>query len=313
MAEAKRLHIKMKLMIAKPLVGIFIWSALANTAQGRATYTAHYIDPVIEKAETYLGVHYEYGGSSYSGIDCSGLICESFKSVGIYLPRNSRGQADYWEGEDVYSISELQRGDLIFFRSGYGSGIRHVGQVTSVYGEVTFIHSSSDRGCVAKDKLQGKWKWRFVKGKRLFETITSNGTTQSSPQEYAPSNNHQVPESSSAQTDLSSPQSSAYIEQANSYTMTRLPGKYPEASRRLLTDQDLSKLDKWQLRVMRNEIFARHGYELHINPMVVSYFQGQDWYKHIQPKTRDSSYVYGFRLSEIERKNIRLIQKYEGR
>ena len=80
-------------------------------------------------------------------------------------------------------------------------------------------------------------------------------------------------------------------------------GRFPQASERLLTASDLQGLSKYDLKIMRNEIFARHGYIFQTNEMK-NYFQNQSWYT---PKYRDVSSL----LSNIEQKNVVLIQRYE--
>src|SRR3569832_1238736 len=40
---------------------------------------------------------------------------------------------------------------------------------------------------------------------------------------------------------------------------SKYPGEFPEGSERLLTDRDVEFLSQWGLRVMMNEIYARHG------------------------------------------------------
>ena len=80
-------------------------------------------------------------------------------------------------------------------------------------------------------------------------------------------------------------------------------GRFPQASKRLLTASDLQGLSKYDLKIMRNEIFARHGFIFQTNEMK-NYFQNQSWYK---PKYRDVSSL----LSNIEKKNLELIKRYE--
>lgn len=80
-------------------------------------------------------------------------------------------------------------------------------------------------------------------------------------------------------------------------------GDYPEASTRLLKAKDVENLFKEDLEFMRNEIFARHGYcfkKKHLRQQ----FEMQDWYV---PNTVD---IKGF-LTDIEKKNIELIKRYE--
>jgi hypothetical protein len=97
---------------------------------------------------------------------------------------------------------------------------------------------------------------------------------------------------------------------AKSYTLVRRKfeyrtdvGTWPESSQRLLKPADVENLLKEELEFMRNEIFARHGYcfsKKHLRRQ----FEMEDWYV---PNTVD---IRGF-LTDIEKKNIELIKRYE--
>jgi serine/threonine protein kinase, bacterial len=80
-------------------------------------------------------------------------------------------------------------------------------------------------------------------------------------------------------------------------------GIFPEASTRLLTQSDLVGRSLWELRVMRNEIFARHGY-IFKTPEMISYFSLQRWYN---PRYDDISSF----LSELEVRNAKMIKSSE--
>lgn len=81
------------------------------------------------------------------------------------------------------------------------------------------------------------------------------------------------------------------------------PGLYPEASQRLLNAKDLKGLNSFDLKVMRNEIYARHGYIFNTQEMK-DYFNEQDWY-YGRYKNVDKF------LTDIEKKNIEFIKKFE--
>ncbi len=81
------------------------------------------------------------------------------------------------------------------------------------------------------------------------------------------------------------------------------PRRFPQASERLLSPEDLLGLSKSDLKIMRNEIYARYGY-IFKTPDMKSYFAEQPWYT---AKYEDVSQ----RLSSIENQNISLIKKYE--
>ncbi len=85
-------------------------------------------------------------------------------------------------------------------------------------------------------------------------------------------------------------------------------GKYPEASTRYLKSNYISHLSKWELKIMRNEIFARYGYVFKTDEMS-NYFNNIGWYRDIQKLdyNNDASNL----LTDIEKKNIKLIQQYE--
>ncbi len=80
----------------------------------------------------------------------------------------------------------------------------------------------------------------------------------------------------------------------------------PGSSTRLLTESEVSSLSKDELRLARNEIFARHGRRFD-DPELQAYFDSKSWYN----GTIDPDDFSESMLSETEKKNIDLIKKYE--
>jgi hypothetical protein len=80
-------------------------------------------------------------------------------------------------------------------------------------------------------------------------------------------------------------------------------GKWPEASQRLLTEEDVWNYNSEELRLMRNEIYARHGYSFKIKDMRY-YFEDQDWYMPVTTDIRRD-------LTTTEIANIELIYEFE--
>jgi len=81
------------------------------------------------------------------------------------------------------------------------------------------------------------------------------------------------------------------------------PGVFPELSERRIKDSEIDGASKEDLRLMRNEIYARHGY-IFKSPDLKEYFSKYDWYK---PRYEN---VEG-QLSDIEKYNIELIKREE--
>lgn len=81
-------------------------------------------------------------------------------------------------------------------------------------------------------------------------------------------------------------------------------GIYSKASKRILKDDELTNMSKSNLKIMRNEIFARYGHSFISGGKMEQYFNNQNWYKN---KNIDATML----ITEIEKRNIKLIQKYE--
>ncbi len=69
----------------------------------------------IAAAALYLGAPYLWGGRSFLGLDCSGLVQQAFRDLGIAVRRDTDDQRDTI-GAAVPAVGEedLRRGDLIY-------------------------------------------------------------------------------------------------------------------------------------------------------------------------------------------------------
>lgn len=102
---------------------------------------------IVEKAKTYLGNPYTYGGTSLTqGTDCSGFVQQVMKQFDIHIERSSRAQ--YATNGEHISQSELLPGDLVFY--GNGSGVNHVA-IYAGGGEI--VHASTERTGICMGKL----------------------------------------------------------------------------------------------------------------------------------------------------------------
>lgn len=99
---------------------------------------------LVEEALTWLGTPYRYGGSDYSGTDCSGLTMKVYmNALGLSIPRSSAQQQKFCKSIKKGSLST---GDLLFFATGRDKGkVSHVGMYL---GNGQFIHASASRGVI---------------------------------------------------------------------------------------------------------------------------------------------------------------------
>lgn len=124
------------------------------------------IAKVIQTARSYRGTPYRWGGTTRIGMDCSGLLCTSFKAIDVNLPRTSNEQSQF--GERV-SSRDLRPGDLVFFsESKFSKQITHVGMVTDVKGpnQVFFIHASTSLGVTEDNLFSNYYQKIFLKAVR---------------------------------------------------------------------------------------------------------------------------------------------------
>jgi hypothetical protein len=83
-------------------------------------------------------------------------------------------------------------------------------------------------------------------------------------------------------------------------------GKFTQASIRIMSSEELGRFSKTDLKLMRNEIFARYGYRFKAGEAMDIYFRAQDWY------TADYDNVDSC-LTLIEKTNIKAITLLESK
>jgi lipoprotein Spr len=124
---------------------------------------------MINNAMQFLGVRYRGGGTSRSGMDCSGMVTAVYDLFDLSIPRSSRDMATV--GEKIDS-SSVKKGDLIFFKTRGKRVINHVGMVVDIIGdEIKFIHSSSSQGVIISSTKESYYHKTFAQINRVLSNL----------------------------------------------------------------------------------------------------------------------------------------------
>lgn len=115
---------------------------------------------LVRTARRFLGVPYRWGGTDHAdGFDCSGLTMACYRLNGLNLSRTSRSQ--FQSGRRI-GRSDLQAGDLVFFATGGGPTVSHVGLYI---GDNRFIHAPRAGQEVRIEELSNYYARTFVGGR----------------------------------------------------------------------------------------------------------------------------------------------------
>jgi len=114
------------------------------------------LQKLYQQHQSWRGTPYRFGGTNRTGIDCSAFVQLTFLELfNIQLPRTTGQQ--FYAGKKV-ARSDLQTGDLVFFRKG-----EHVG----IYLEDDkFLHASTRLGVTMSKMNNVYWSryyWRAIR------------------------------------------------------------------------------------------------------------------------------------------------------
>lgn len=188
-----------------------------------------------------------------------------------------------WRNQMIgeYLIEEENECEQFFNWSWESLSINHVDypyEIITFNGRVTgFIIIKPVDG--APNELEGTWEVvPTLRGFNLYSVSTTTGTT---PWEWQ--RKGKAYELAESNPDV---------------------GRFFYASTTLLNDKWFRRFDQKTLRIMRNSILARHGYQFQA-PDLIEYFSNEPWYKPVD----DNSTI---KLSIIEQTNIQLIKSEEA-
>jgi len=118
----------------------------------------------ISYALQQLGKPYILGGTGPNGYDCSGLVMMAYEAAGISLPRTTVQQVSV--GTPVYSLSQLESGDLIFTAGSDGTAT-NPGHVGMYIGSGLVVQAPETGMDIMITPLAGYWSTNAVAMRRI--------------------------------------------------------------------------------------------------------------------------------------------------
>lgn len=111
---------------------------------------------LLKLIDEWYGTSYCMGGSTKDCIDCSAfthIIMQDVYSVNI--PRTAQEQ---YKSSQHINLEDLEEGDLVFFNTGGGNDMSHVGVYML---NNKFVHAATSGGVMVSDLNDSYWKPRY--------------------------------------------------------------------------------------------------------------------------------------------------------
>ena len=139
--------------------------ARESASKSKEARTKANIDKMIATAKAQLGDRYVLGNKGPNSFDCSGLVYYCLKEAGSNRRRlNAAGYSNVSDWEKITKISNVKRGDLIFF---YDNNFTKVGHVGIAVSSSEMVDASSSNGKVVRRSFRTSyWEKHFVCARR---------------------------------------------------------------------------------------------------------------------------------------------------
>jgi len=149
-------------------------------------------------------------------------------------------------------------------------------------------------------------KWWGIGAAALVAAIIIGNVVANSGENNSSKNGNEMPQVASQLNDMTKTNGSKTNQSTAVVSNQITDGVLPESNVRRVTAKEVDALSRSELRLARNEIFARHGYVFKSEDLR-DYFAKQSWYK------PDTSYTGSIdSLNDIEKYNVTLIRSHEA-
>lgn len=135
-------------------------------------------DAVVQLAKELVGKPYQYGAVGPSSFDCSGFVYYTFRTAAKkQLPRTATAIFDYCT---EIKKSELEEGDLVFFKTTSSGKISHVGIYIGGGKFISAISDGNETGVLVRSLTDRYWKASYCGAGRIFPSVKDQKTQDDS-------------------------------------------------------------------------------------------------------------------------------------
>lgn len=143
---------------------------ISSSSSNRTTNEQRLRREVVQYAKKHIGIGYQPAGRSSRGFDCSGFTHYVLRKFDIHLPTISAAQEQ--KGAAV-EVTQVEPGDLVFFRRQQKGRVFHVGLVVeNTPSGIEVIHSTSSRGIVVDNISDSRfWSTKVLTARNVLAPI----------------------------------------------------------------------------------------------------------------------------------------------
>ncbi len=125
---------------------------------------------LLKLIDEWYGTSYCMGGSTKDCIDCSAFTHIILQQVyNVNVPRTAQEQ---YKSSQKINLEDLEEGDLVFFNTGGGNDMSHVGVYML---NNKFVHAATSGGVMVSDLNDLYWKPRYRAAGRYIMPTASAG------------------------------------------------------------------------------------------------------------------------------------------